>query len=204
MTRLLRAALPICLLAAPSLLLSGCVAPVGPVQVTRFHVPEAETAARGTVRVVAAPGQDSQSIEFRSYAGAVERELTRLGFTAAPPGATKSQTVAELAIDRRVFQPERARPPVTVGGGAGTGTYGSGVGLGIGIDLSGKPDEQVVTEMRVALRDSTTGRSLWEGRANFTVSAKSPMAQTSLGAAKMTEALFKDWPGRSGETIEVK
>lgn len=184
--------------------LSGCVAPTGPVEVTRFHAPEAQATARGLIRIEAAPGQDGQSIEFRSYAGAVARELTRLGYTEAIPGSAAPAQVAVLAIDRRAFQPQRARGPVSVGAGGTAGSYGSGVGLGLAIDLSGPPPEQVVTEMRVAIRDAASGRAFWEGRASFTVRSASPLAQTSLGAAKMAEALFKDFPGRSGETILVK
>jgi hypothetical protein len=44
---------------------------------------------------------------------------------------------------------------------------------------------------------------LWEGRANFTVRATSPLADTALGAPKLAEALFKGFPGQSGETIQV-
>ena len=53
-------------------------------------------------------------------------------------------------------------------------------------------------------KDRVTGQSLWEGRSRFVVSAKSPLANSQLGAAKMTEALFKGFPGTSGETIEVR
>jgi hypothetical protein len=54
------------------------------------------------------------------------------------------------------------------------------------------------------IRDRESGRTLWEGRSSFTVRATSPLAGTQLGAAKMAEALFRDFPGISGETILVK
>jgi hypothetical protein len=54
------------------------------------------------------------------------------------------------------------------------------------------------------IKNRVTGQSLWEGRSSFTVRASSPLAQTQLGAARMAEALFKDFPGQSGETIQVK
>jgi len=57
--------------------------------------------------------------------------------------------------------------------------------------------------MSVMIRDRVSGQSLWEGRAQFGVRADAPLAQTSLGAAKMAQALFRDFPGRSGETITV-
>ncbi|MEZ5743919.1 MAG: hypothetical protein R3D89_09390 [Sphingomonadaceae bacterium] len=58
--------------------------------------------------------------------------------------------------------------------------------------------------MAVQIRDRTSNETLWEGRASFAVKAISPLAQTSLGAAKMAEALFRDFPGQSGETILVE
>jgi hypothetical protein len=195
------------LVATSLALLAGCVAPVGPVEVTRFHVPDAAAATQATIRVEPGPGMDSQSIEFRAYAAAVTRELQRLGYTVAPrgnPAAVGTAQVALLSIERRSFDPDRPHGPVSVGVGGSTGGYGSGVGVGLGIDLTPRPGEQVATEMRVSIRERAGQRALWEGRANFTVPAKSPLAATDLGAARLAEALFKDWPGRSGETIEVE
>ncbi len=54
------------------------------------------------------------------------------------------------------------------------------------------------------IKDRVSTRTLWEGRASFVVDSKSPLAGTDLAAAKMAEALFQGFPGRSGETIEVK
>jgi hypothetical protein len=182
--------------------LSGCVAPVGPVEVTRFHVPDAAVLGRGAVAIEPAPGEDSASLEFRTYAAAVARQLALAGYSEQVAGSAPQ--VALLRIERRSYRPGRDGSPVSVGVGGSTGSYGSGVGLGIGIDLSGPPPEQVDTQLSVMIKDRATGQSLWEGRSRFTVSAKSPLAGSQLGAAKMAEALFKDFPGRSGETIQVK
>ena len=54
------------------------------------------------------------------------------------------------------------------------------------------------------IKDRASGNSLWEGRATFAVKSSSPLANSPLGAAKMAEALFKGFPGRSGETIQVE
>ena len=189
---------------ASSMALSGCVAPVGPVEVTRFHAPDPSPLGHGTIRVEPAPGQ-ADDMEFRAYASAVMRELSRLGYTAALPGdGGQSAQVAEISLERRRYQPQRNGKPVSVGVGGSTGSYGSGLGVGIGIDLSGPPPEQVETRLSVTIKDRASGQHLWEGRAAFTVRATSPMAQTSLGSAKMAEALFKGFPGKSGETILVK
>lgn len=188
---------------AASMALSACVAPVGPVEVTRFHAADLSALGHGTIRVEPAPGQ-ADDMEFRTYAGAVTHELTRIGYVEPLPGESGSRQVAELSLERHRYQPQRNSNPVSVGVGGSTGSYGSGVGVGLGIDLSGPPPEQVETRMAVTILDRASGKHLWEGRASFVVRADSPMAQTSLGAAKMTEALFKGFPGESGETILVK
>jgi Domain of unknown function (DUF4136) len=194
---------PLAAAALTALALSACVAPVGPVEVTRFHAPGPSPLGAGPIAVEAAPGADGSSLEFSSYASAVARELVRLGYTERPPGAPSAQ-VALVRVERQTYRPDRRRGPVSVGVGGSTGSYGSGVGLGIGIDLSGPPPEQVETLLAVTIKDRASGQALWEGRASFTVKASSPLAGTHLGAAKLAEALFRGFPGRSGETIEVR
>ncbi len=194
---------PAVLAACSAAALAGCVAPVGPVSVTRFHVPELTTLGRGAIAVEPAPGQDGKSLEFNSYASAVARQLTLLGYSEAAGGSTSPQ-VALVRISRETYRPDRLRGPVSVGVGGSTGSYGSGVGLGIGIDLSGPPPDQVETLLGVTIQDRANGRALWEGKASFTVRAASPLASTQLGAPKLAEALFKGFPGTSGETIQVK
>jgi hypothetical protein len=195
-----------CLLAislAASAALSGCVTPVGPVEVTRFHVPDTAALGKGTIEVVAAPGSDGASLEWQSYKAAVLRQLMLLGYSEAAAG-TPSGQVAELRLGRATYRPERSSGPVSVGVGGSTGSYGSGVGLGIGLNLSPKPAEQIETELGVMIKDRTSAQSLWEGRASFTVSVKSPLADTGLAAPKLAAALFQGFPGTSGETIAVK
>jgi len=184
------------------LALSGCVTPVGPVEVTRFHNADVSMLGKGTISVEPAPGADAGNLEWQSYRAAVMRQLVLLGYTEAAPGA--GAQVATMTLSRQTLQPEGGRSPVSVGLGGSTGTYGSGLGLGIGINLSPKPSPKVVTDLAVTIKDRASGTALWEGRASFTVSSKSPLAATTLGAPKMTEALFKGFPGQSGETIEVK
>lgn len=182
--------------------LGGCVAPVGPVEVTRFHVPELATLGRGSISVEPAAGVDGAGLEFRSYAAAVERQLALLGYRSQPDAG--SAQIALVRIERQTYRPDRTHGPVSVGVGGSTGSYGSGVGLGIGIDLSGPPPEQVETLLSVTIKDRASGKALWEGKASFTVRAASPLATTQLGAAKLAEALFGGFPGSSGQTIQVQ
>lgn len=182
--------------------LSGCVSPIGPVEVTRFHVPDAARLGRGAVAVEPAPGNAGDSLEWRSYAAAVGRQLALTGYREQMAGS--GDQVALVQLERHVYSSDRRRGPVSVGLGGATGSYGSGVALGIGIDLSGPPPDIVETLLSVTIKDRVSGQSLWEGRAAFSVSAKSPLASSQLGAAKMAEALFKSFPGNSGETIRIK
>jgi len=133
---------------------------------------------------------------------AMRRELIRIGYEEVAAGS--GTQVALVRVGRTAFQPEREGGPVSVGVGGATGGHGSGIGLGIGINLSGPPPEQVTTELGVMIRDRASGETLWEGRANFSVRAGSPLAQTQLGSAKMAEALFLTFPGNDGETVEIR
>ena len=184
-----------------ALLLSGCVAPVGPVEVTRFAAPDAAL-GRGPIQVMPAPGVDGSSLEARTYASAVARQLVRLGYTEQIGGGASQ--VATVRVERQTWRPDRRGGPVNVGVGGATGSYGSGLGVGIGLDLSGPPPEQTETRLFVQIRDRVADRPLWEGRATFVVRADSPLADTSLGAERLAEALFRDFPGCSGETVLVK
>lgn len=198
---------PIPFAAAPGLAallaLAGCVAPVGPVEVTRFHVADVAPLGRGAIAVEPAAGMDGNSLEYRTYASVVARQLVLLGYAEQPAGTAAPQ-VALVRIERGAIAPQPAGSPVSVGIGGGAGSFGSGVGVGIGVNLSGPPPAQTVTELSVTIRDRTSGGALWEGRARFVVRSDSPMANTTLGSAKLVEALFKDFPGTSGETIEVR
>ena len=193
--------LPLTVLLFGLLALAGCVTPVGPVSVTRFHGTDVSMLGKGTIAVEPAPGSDGNNLEWQSYRAAVMRQLVLLGYTEASPG-TGAQ-VAYMTMSRRTLQPQ-STSPVSVGVGGSTGRYGSGLGLGIGLNLAPKPSAQVATDLAVTIKDRATGTSLWEGRASFTVSAKSPLAATTLGAPKISEALFQGFPGQTGATIEVK
>ena len=183
-------------------LVTGCIAPTGPIEVTRFHVPDTSMLAKGTIAVEPGAGTDGNSLEVQSYMGAVRTELQRLGYGDAAVGGGGQVAIVRLARQR--FQPARSGGPVSVGVGGSTGSYGSGIGVGIGLNLAGAPAEQVETELAVAIKDRRTDKVLWEGRASFTVKASSPLASTQLGAPKMAAALFAGFPGNSGETITVK
>jgi len=55
----------------------------------------------------------------------------------------------------------------------------------------------------VRINDALTGASLWEGRALFDVASTALLADSAQNASVMAEALFQDFPGNDGETVEV-
>ena len=75
-----------------------------PVQATRFHYDA--VAQRGTIAVEPLPGPSSASLEYKTYAAAVEAELLRNGFTSPAPGA-RPDYIATVGFTRA----ERGLPP---------------------------------------------------------------------------------------------
>jgi len=183
-----------------ALALAGCQTMVAPVEVTRFHLDVPPTGA--AIMVVEAPGLDGGSMAYGTYESAVRRELDALGY---PTGkASAGQYLATVSYKVVVQEAPPRGSPVSVGVGGSTGSYGSGLGVGIGINLSGRPKDVIVTELSVRIAETGTGKSVWEGRATTQAREGTPAAQPGLAAAKLASALFKGYPGNSGETITVK
>lgn len=191
------------LLAALCLGLAACTTPsyYSPVEVTRFVNADGIEFPPGPIGVRAAPGQDPQDPAYAAYQTALTERLDAIGFQVAGDAAPYT---ALIEVDRWIVEPGGERSPVTVGGGASVGSYGSGVGLGIGIDLSGREPDEIDTELAVSIRPSAGGDAIWEGRARFTASANSEYAELRNAAEHVVGALLKDFPGNSGETIEVE
>lgn len=200
------------LLVAASLALGGCATAVPPVEVTRFHGAAVAGWAPGTRYTVdtaplgdaaAMVGATEPSLEWSSYRTAVERQLQLQGLAAAPEGAAAPLKV-RIGFDRADRQRVGKRSPVSVGVGGSTGSYGSGVGVGLGINLGGGGSRSMQDlQLSVRIDDAASGQALWEGRALAAVPEKAPASQPGLAAAKLAEALFKDFPGESGRTISV-
>ena len=190
-----------------ALALSACTTPVhtGPVEVTRFVQPAAQSQlGQGTIFVETAPGTDTDSLALAPYKAAIARELAALGYVET--ARADAAQVAQIRIDKfRSEGGERRRGPVSVGVGGSTGSYGSGVGLGVGINLGGGGSrERLDTQLGVMIRDKASGETFWEGRAQFSVSPNSPFANTDANATAIADALFREFPGNNGETVEVR
>ena len=183
------------------MILSGCVVPTGPVEVTRFNR-AADGVAYGTGTFAAAASGDGDAVQGLAtspYLAAVAREMQRVGYTEKENG---SEISAEVRVS--VTKIERAqRSPVSVGVGGSTGSFGSGIGLGVGINLGSGSSSQINTILAVRLVRRSDNLVVWEGNASQTAKAGSPAAQPGIAASKLAEALFKGFPGVSGESIRV-
>lgn len=179
-------------------LLPACAATIPPVEVTRFHVNEA--IAPGTIATAPLAGQDGGTIEFRTYAIAVSRELAKLGFVEAQ----KSAYLAEIGYARDTREQLAKRSPVTIG--IGGGSIGSHVGVGVGTSFGvggGSNRNIVISRLEVRIKRKADSAVVWEGRAQTEAPSNAPAAQPGLAAEKLATALFSGFPGESGKTITV-
>lgn len=182
-------------------LLTACVVPTGPVEVTRFNR-AAEGVPYGTgsfAVVLAGESASDQSLAGSPYLAAVAREMQRVGYR---DNISNPDVIAEVRFGVTTIRPDR-RSPVSVGVGGSTGGYGSGLGVGLGFNLGGGSGTQLQTTLAVRILRRSDKVVIWEGTAVQQAKAGSPAAQPGIAASKLAEALFKDFPGVSGETIRV-
>lgn len=189
--------------------LAGCATALPPIEATRFHRLDSPAIPSGSYAFAADADPAAATLANRSYEIAVARQLDRLGLRdsrAAATGQADYQVSLRVSRDRGPADAAANGGGVSVGVGGGTGGYNSGVGVGVGLDLTRLlADRRDLVTTTLAVRITRRGDSLplWEGRAQSVARAGSPAAQADLDADKLATALFRDFPGRSGETITV-
>jgi len=193
-----------------ALMLAGCAAQMPEARVTRFHL--GQPIAPGHVAVEPRNPTLAGDLEFQSYARAVQVELDRLGFTIAP-NLAKSEIVAVTEVQRSWRPSGQSRGSsisIGLGGASGGGGWrGGGTSVGLGGSFSfpvGKQRERmdVLTELSVQLKRRSEGTVIWEGRAESVTRDGTPQASPQAAVQKLATALFRDFPGVSGQTITVK
>ncbi|MBB4087128.1 DUF4136 domain-containing protein [Sphingomonas carotinifaciens] len=203
---------PLLLTALSGLALSGLAACTttgrsAPAEVIRYHL--GEPIPRGTVAVEPLSPTGPASIEFKTYAAAVETELLRSGYATPAPGA-QPQFIATVAFTRANHVGPPRQSPVSIGlggGGFSGGRGGGGVGLGGGLSFplgSSRGRDIVTTELTVTIKRRADQSPVWEGSSRTYADARAADATASSQAAKLAGALFTGFPGESGRTIEVK
>ncbi len=193
-----------------ALALAGCATttPLPPTQVVRYHL--GDDVARGTVALESVSGGTS-SPEFQGYAGVIQAELARIGYTPAAPGALPDFiAIADFHSSPQVGPPRRPRVSIGLGaggfsGGGYRGRTAVGGDVGVGFPVGGGGREAVlVSELSVTLKRRADQTALWEGKAHGIVDARKPDATPPAQAQRLAAAMFTGFPGQSGRTIEVK
>lgn len=187
---------------AGMLALAGCsTAPE--TRVTRFHLNT--PLARGQIAVEPIMPADKGSLEYQTYASIVGAELARVGFTEAP-GLAASEQVAAIGIERGQRETMRRRSGFTIGIGGGSYGWNGGVGGGVSIPIGGsaKPGQLALTRLTVQIKRRSDSTIIWEGRAETEAMAGTPAADPAATVQRLATAMFRDFPGPSGQTITIK
>ncbi|WNO54597.1 DUF4136 domain-containing protein [Stakelama saccharophila] len=189
-------------LAALALSTAGCAAGTGmaPVDVTRYHLDP--PIPRDGFAVEPLKTGDTISPEYESYAQAVRRELSALGFTQQTDGA--SEYIAAMSFTRAPLGVIEKRSPFRIGLGGGSFGGDVGVGGGASVGIGGGTRQVIGTELAVQLRRRSDNTTVWEGRAVTRSILGDEDAQPQMVADKLASALFKGFPGESGITITVE
>ena len=200
-TSLARLALPVLLAAG----LSAC-APSFKADVSRFATtlpaPQGQTFA-----VVAEDPKLAGGLEFGMYADLVGDELERLGYTEA---ASPSDATLLVRFDYGVDNGrERVRTTGTAFHDPFWGPWGRGYGFRRGYAfgfhdpfLAGPEVRSYtvyVSDIDVKIDSTASGERLFEGRAQ--AASRTNRLQTLV--PNLVDALFTDFPGNSGETLQI-
>ena len=174
--------------------LSGCATgggggDAGGMDVARFHL--GEPVARAQIAIEAFDAADANRPEFPAYAASVARQLTRLGWTVVPRTA-RSEQVAMIDLEQGSREAIAALSAARVGRGVAVGAP------------AGAAQNVTATLLEVAIRRRSDGTVFWEGRAVAEAPTGSAEAARTAAVERLSEALFRDFPGESGRTIRLK
>ena len=195
---------PILAVSLAAAALAGCTTTgaLPPTDVVRDHL--GEPVPRGTIAVEPLSGGAPASLEFKTYAAAVQGELLKAGYTVPAPG-TMPEYVATVGFTRTSREGPPRPSPVSIGlgGGSFSGGRGGGVGLGGGLSFpigKSRPTELLVAELAVTIKRRADQSPIWEGKAQ----GVSDLKRADEQAGRLARALFTGFPGQSGRTISVK
>lgn len=154
----------------------------GAMEVTRVHL--GQPVAQGQIAVEAFEPADANLPEFRSYAASVERQLARLGWTVVN-SIGQSEQVALVDVEQ--------------------GSRAALLGRGMRIGAAASPaategSDAIATMLEVRIKRRSDGSLVWEGRALSDADA----GDRTAAVERLSEALFRDFPGESGRTIRTR
>ncbi len=180
-------------------LLAACASKMT-TEVTRFH--QLAAPAGQSINVQPMNPAYQNSIEFNQYADLIGDRMSALGYQ--PPVSGKSSDLM-VRIDYGVNKFGNALRdddnPVSVGVGVGGGSRGSSVGVGISTAFgsSGNDSARFMRWLRVEIDRTSDGVRVFEGNAR----SEGKTGDLSLVMPYLMDAMFKEFPGKSGATIKV-
>ncbi len=161
----------------------------GGVDVARFHL--GEPVARAQIAIEPYDKTDLTRPEYPAAAAAVERQLTRLGWTVVRT-VGQSEQVALVDLTQGSREAVAAQTSARVGRGvAPAAPSGSSAGI-------------VATLLEVGIKRRSDGTLFWEGRAVGELPSGAAEAAPAAAAERLATALFRDFPGESGRTIRTR
>lgn len=184
---------------ASAALLASC-ASTSTADVTRFHL--GQPIARSTVFVDAVNPGVAQSLEFRTYATSVADKLRQTGFTPVPALA-QAELVGVVDVQQGTRESLSRGSGLSIG--IGGGTFGRNIGIGGSVAIpvgKRKSNDITVTTLSVQLKRRSDSSVVWEGRAVGEGRGASAASGTVVPA--LADALFRGFPGPSGQTVRVK
>jgi hypothetical protein len=168
---------------------SGGGARAGGVEVARFHL--GEPVARAPIAIEPYDRADSARPDYPAVAAAVERQLTRLGWTVVRT-VGQSEQVALVDLTQGSREAVAAQTSARVGRGvAPSPPSGSSAGI-------------VATLLEVGIKRRSDGTLFWEGRAVGEARSGAAEATPAAAAERLATGLFRDFPGESGRTIRIR
>lgn len=180
-------------------LLASCAANLE-TQVTRFH--ELTSPVGETIEIQPLNPAYRNSIEFTQYADMIGARLGTVGYK-PPVKGEPSVLIAHIdyGVGPGVGGIRQSESPVSVGVGVGGGSHGSGIGIGISsaFGSSSGSGARYVRWLQLNIDRVSDGKRIFEGR------AVSEGKTGDLGRIMpfLVDAMFKDFPGRSGESKTV-
>lgn len=154
----------------------------------------------GKIAVVAMPGAEptAEPREQATYEAALLDALAAHGYDTITRGGESPQTV-ELSVTHTVAVPEEA-PHKPVSGAMETtvSNRGTGFGMALAVDLSKPAKALISTRLEARIRDRSTGKVLWEGRADMLSREGSAKWTDQAIATKLSTALLARFPQASG------
>jgi hypothetical protein len=152
-------------------------------EVTRVHL--GQPVARGQIAVEPVDAADANMPEFRSYAAAVQAQLSRLGWTVVN-AAGQGEQVALVDVEQGSRGALQGRAMRT------------GAGPSPAAAMTSSDAQAIMLE--VSIKRRSDGSVVWEGRALSDAGGSSRTAAVE----RLSAALFRDFPGESGRTISTR